>query len=243
VDTLRGFDAAALGLLPIGFGLAAGALGLPVAFGLLALGLLALGLLAFGLLALGLLALGCVVLVLAAGRCLAVVDALRLVLLAGAAEDAVRDLLALAGVAAGLAVDMVLAAAVSALDAALIALVAVFIAASALDMVFADAVALVAADVIFVAAEVTLAAADDTVLAAATCAVARGAEDLVRVDMVRAARRDRFVAAVFVVALDFGLVPARLTTALLRALDRAVFAAPRRAGLRAVVCRGIDLPP
>jgi hypothetical protein len=240
---LRGLAAVALDLLPAGFGLAADVLGLLVAFGLLALGFVALGLLTLGLLALGLLALGRAVFVLAADRCLAVAGALRPVRLAEAVEDAVLDLFALAGAAAGLAVDMVLAAAVSALDAALIAFVAVFIAARALDMVLADAVALVAADVIFVAAEVTLAAADDTVLAAATCAVARGAADLVRVDVARAAGRDRFAAAGFAMALDFGLVPARLTTALLRALDRAVFAAPRRAGLRAVVCRGIDLPP
>jgi GLTT repeat (6 copies) len=132
----------------------------------------------------------------------------------------------------------------AALGLAALGLAALGLAASGvLAWGLAEAVAVVAADVIFVAAEVTLAAADDTVLAAVTCAVARGAADLVRVDVVRAAGRDRFAAAGFAVALDFGLVPARLTTALLRALDRAVFAAPRRAGLRAVVCRGIDLPP
>jgi len=68
--------------------------------------------------------------------------------------------------AAGLAVDMVLAAAVSAFAAVVMALVAVFMACIAADMVFADVVALVAAAVIFVAADVTLVAAEDTVLAA-----------------------------------------------------------------------------
>jgi hypothetical protein len=47
------------------------------------------------------------------------------------------------------------------------ALVAVFMACSAVDIAFADDVALVAAVVILVAAEVTFAAADDTVRAAA----------------------------------------------------------------------------
>jgi hypothetical protein len=68
--------------------------------------------------------------------------------------------------AAGFAVDMVLAAAVSAFAAVIMDLVAVFIACIAVDMVLADDVALVAAAVIFVAADVTLVAADDTVLAA-----------------------------------------------------------------------------
>ena len=68
--------------------------------------------------------------------------------------------------AAGLADDIVLAAAVSAFAAVVMALVAVFIACIADDIVFADAVALVAAAVILVAAEVTFVAAEDTVLAA-----------------------------------------------------------------------------
>lgn len=69
-------------------------------------------------------------------------------------------------VAAGLAADMVLAAAVSAFAAVVMDLVAVFIACIADDIVLADDVALVAAAVILVAADVTLVAADDTVLAA-----------------------------------------------------------------------------
>ncbi|HEY5988958.1 MAG TPA: hypothetical protein VIV12_21640, partial [Streptosporangiaceae bacterium] len=69
--------------------------------------------------------------------------------------------------ATGFATDMVLAAAVSALEALLMALVAAFIACRAVDMVLADEVALVAALVILVAAEVTFAAAEDTVRAAA----------------------------------------------------------------------------
>ena len=68
--------------------------------------------------------------------------------------------------ATGLAVDMVLAAAVSAFAAVVMALVAVFIACIADDMVLADVVALVAAAVILVAADVTLVAAEETVRAA-----------------------------------------------------------------------------
>jgi hypothetical protein len=68
--------------------------------------------------------------------------------------------------AAGLAVDMVLAAEVSALAAVVMALVALFMACIAVDMVLADVLALVAAWVILVAAEVTLVAADETVRAA-----------------------------------------------------------------------------
>jgi hypothetical protein len=67
---------------------------------------------------------------------------------------------------AGLAEDIVLAAAVRAFAAVVMALVAVFIARMADDIVLADAVALVAAAVILLAADVTLVAADDTVLAA-----------------------------------------------------------------------------
>jgi hypothetical protein len=77
------------------------------------------------------------------------------------ADDAVPD-----AAAAGLADDIVLAAAVRALAAVVMALVAVFIACMAVDIVLADVVALVAAAVILVAAEVTLVAADDTVRAA-----------------------------------------------------------------------------
>jgi len=68
--------------------------------------------------------------------------------------------------AAGLAVDMVLAAEVSALAAVVMALVALFIACMAVDMVLAEVLALVAAWVILVAAEVTLVAAEETVRAA-----------------------------------------------------------------------------
>jgi hypothetical protein len=81
-------------------------------------------------------------------------------LAAGRAEAAGR-----AG-ASGLAVDMVLAADVSALAAVVMALVALFIACMAVDMVLAEVLALVAAWVILVAAEVTLVAAEETVRAA-----------------------------------------------------------------------------
>jgi hypothetical protein len=67
---------------------------------------------------------------------------------------------------AGLADDIVLAAAVSAFAAVIMALVAVFIDFIADDIVCADAVALVAAAVILVAADVTLVAAEETPLAA-----------------------------------------------------------------------------
>jgi len=67
---------------------------------------------------------------------------------------------------AGLADDIILAAAVSAFAAVIMALVAVFIDFMADDIVCADAVALVAAAVILVAADVTLVAAEDTPLAA-----------------------------------------------------------------------------
>jgi len=76
-------------------------------------------------------------------------------------DDAVPD-----AAAAGLAEDIVLAAALSALAAVVMALVAVFMACIAVDIVLADVVALVAAAVILVAAEVTFVAADDTVRAA-----------------------------------------------------------------------------
>jgi hypothetical protein len=88
-----------------------------------------------------------------------VVDALRALVV----RPAVR-LVELAG--AGLADDIVLAAAVSAFAAVIMALVAVFIDFIADDIVCADAVALVAAAVILVAADVTLVAAEDTPRAA-----------------------------------------------------------------------------
>jgi hypothetical protein len=68
--------------------------------------------------------------------------------------------------AAGLADDIVLAAAVSAFAAVIMAFVAVFIDFMAVDIVCADDDALVAAAVILVAADVTFVAAEDTVLAA-----------------------------------------------------------------------------
>jgi hypothetical protein len=83
-------------------------------------------------------------------RALAVRPAVRLVEAAGA----------------GLADDIVFAAAVSAFAAVIMALVAVFIDFIADDIVWADAVALVAAAVILVAADVTLVAAEDTPRAA-----------------------------------------------------------------------------
>jgi hypothetical protein len=93
--------------------------------------------------------------------------------------------------AAGLAVDSDLAAEFSALAAAVIDLVAVFIACIAVDMVLADEVARVAAAVILVAAEVTLVAAEETVLAAVAGVVAEPDERVVVRRVVLAERVER----------------------------------------------------
>jgi len=152
---------------------------------------------------------------------------------AGLAED--RDLLALDfGAAAGiaLAVDIVLAAAVSDFAAVVMAFVAVFIACMAVDIVLAEDVALVAAAVILLAADVTLVAADETVLAA-TCA-----DGVLLLAVVRLA----LVVVVLVVALFFGRLAVRLGA--LPLVDRVrALAGVRRAAVRAVVRAGTDLPP
>jgi hypothetical protein len=161
------------------------------------------------------------------------------------------------------AADMVLAAAVSALDAVLMALVAAFIACSAVDMVLADEVALVAALVILVAAEVTFAAAEDTVRAAAAWVIPARDGDGVRVAEARLVPVAEARRALAVPARRTLIVPARRVpvaevrrvavpdldlavvrvAALLRDLAGPVPAALRRAVLRAAVCTGIDLPP
>ena len=152
---------------------------------------------------------------------------------AGLAED--RDLLALDfGAAAGiaLAVDIVLAAAVSDFAAVVMAFVAVFIACMAVDIVLAEDVALVAAAVILLAADVTLVAADETVRAA-TCA-----DGVLLLAVVRLA----LVVVVLVVALFFGRLAVRLGA--LPLVDRVrALAGVRRAAVRAVVRAGTDLPP
>lgn len=152
---------------------------------------------------------------------------------AGLAED--RDLLALDfGAAAGiaLAVDIVLAAAVSDFAAVVMAFVAVFIACMAVDIVLAEDVALVAAAVILLAADVTLVAADETVRAA-TCV-----DGVLLLAVVRLA----LVVVVLVVALFFGRLAVRLGA--LPLVDRVrALAGVRRAALRAVVRAGTDLPP
>ena len=135
------------------------------------------------------------------------------------------------GAAAGLAADMVFAAAVSALEAMVMALVAAFIACSAVDIVLADEVALVAAAVILVAAEVTFAAAEETVLAAATV-----------VGAVLAAA-GLALTRLLGLAATLGLLVARRIAPVRLARARAVPAEPRRTAVRAVDCRGIDLPP
>lgn len=151
----------------------------------------------------------------------------------GLAED--RDLLVLDfGAAAGiaLAVDIVLAAAVSDFAAVVMAFVAVFIACMAVDIVLAEDVALVAAAVILLAADVTLVAADDTVRAA-TCADG---------ELLLAVVRLALVAVVLVVALFFGRLAARFGA--LPLVDRVrALAGLRRAAVRAVVRAGTDLPP
>jgi hypothetical protein len=133
---------------------------------------------------------------------------------------------------AGFAADMLFAAAVSSLEAIVMALVAALIACSAVDIVLAEEVALVAAVVILVAAEVTFAAADDTVRAAAA---AVGAVLTVR----------DFAVAGLAVALAAGRAVGLAATRRVAPLRvrAVVLAAPRRTGLRAVDCRGIDLPP
>jgi hypothetical protein len=152
---------------------------------------------------------------------------------AGLAED--RDLLALDfGAAAGiaLAVDIVLAAAVSDFAAVVMAFVAVFIACMAVDIVLAEDVALVAAAVILLAADVTLVAADETVRAA-TCV-----DGVLLLAVVRLA----LVVVVLVVALFFGRLAVRLGA--LPLVDRVrALAGVRRAAVRAVVRAGTDLPP
>jgi hypothetical protein len=162
---------------------------------------------------------------------LAVVRALAVPV--GLAED--RDLRALGfGAAAGiaLAVDIVLAAAVSDFAAVVMAFVAVFIACMAVDIVLAEDVALVAAAVILLAADVTLVAADETVRAA-TCADG---------ELLLAVVRLALVAVVLVVALFFGRLAARLGA--LPLVDRVrALAGLRRAAVRAVVRAGTDLPP
>jgi hypothetical protein len=154
------------------------------------------------------------------------------------------------GAAAGLAVDIVFAAAVSALAAVVMALVAAFIACSAVDMVLADEVALVAAEVILVAAEVTFAAADETVRAAAAevgaflAAAGLAAPGLAAPGLAAPGLAAPGLAAPGLAAeraLDW-LVTRRVVP-LVRVRAPAVFTEPRRTGLRAVDCRGIDLPP
>jgi hypothetical protein len=146
-------------------------------------------------------------------RLLAVV-ALAVLVLDDAAADAA---------AAGLAEDIVLAAAVSALAAVVMALVAVFIACIAVDMVFADVLALVAAAVILEAAEVTFVAADDTVRAA-EAVVGVLLDDVERVDLRAADGRVlvvlRRLDAVFLAGLALGDFPRVLLTVLRRAVLR-----------------------
>jgi hypothetical protein len=197
--------------------------GLVAAFGLAAAGLAAVR----GLAALGFTAVFGLATVrgFAAVRALATVRALAAVfgfaVRFGAALDA----------AAGLAADMVFAATVSALEAMVMALVAAFIACRAVDIVLADEVALVAAAVILVAAEVTFAAAEETVLAAATV-----------VGAVLAAA-GLALTRLLGLAATLGLLVARRIAPVRLVRARAVLAEPRRTAVRAVDCRGIDLPP
>jgi hypothetical protein len=170
------------------------------------------------------------------------VDAFGLAAVRGLAADLDRD--AVLGFAAarrtvvaatGLAVDMVLAAAVSAFAAVAMALVAVFMDRMADDIVFADVVALVAAAVILLAADVTLVAAEDTFLAAAIGVAVLLVEELRRAavrarDAVLRVDRDAVLRereAVLRVEREAGF----------RAVDEAVpaLAVVERAGLRALL--------
>ena len=127
--------------------------------------------------------------------------------------------------AAGLAEDIVLAAAVRALAAVVMALVAVFMACMAVDIVLADVVALVAAAVILVAAEVTFVAADDTVRAA-EAVVGVLPDDAGRVVLRAADARVLVVVrlrdAVLVAGLALGAFPRLLLAVLRRAVVRVV---------------------
>jgi hypothetical protein len=147
---------------------------------------------------------------------------------------------------AGLAVDIVLAAAVSAFAAAVMDLVAVFIACIADDIVLADDVALVAAAVILVAADVTLVAADDTVRAALAGVAELRLElrvDRVERDAVLRAGRDAVrraavlrVDRAVVLRVDRADVLRVDRDAGFRVVDEAV-----PAGLAAVLRRAVDL--
>jgi hypothetical protein len=169
--------------------------------------------------------------------------------------------------AAGLAADIEPAAELSALAAAVIALVALFTDCMAVDSVRADDVALVAAAVILVAAEVTLVAADETVRAAVAgvepadearvlgrvaarvavrappvaCAVRRGLA--VRVDLLAVLRAGDLLPAGRAVALVVGRAAERCEALVLTDRALAERAGLRPAAARAVVCTGTDFPP
>jgi hypothetical protein len=178
-----------------------------------------------------------------------------------------------AGVAevAGLAADIELAAELSALAAAVIALVALFTDCMAVDSVRADDVALVAAAVILVAAEVTLVAADETVRAAVAGVepadearlLGRAADTgpvmepvpvtvppvtvrrvlAVRVDFLAVLRAGDLLPAGRAVALVVGRAAERCEALVLTDRALAERAGLRPAAARAVVCTGTDFPP
>jgi hypothetical protein len=167
-----------------------------------------------------------------------------------AGEDLPAAVLRLAGDAAGLATDIVLADTVSALAAVLMALVAVLIACMAVDRVLADAVALVAADVSRVAAVVTFTAADETVLAAdavfGTVLVAARAgvpADFLGPALVLALLLALLLLLVLLLVTAFGRLAPLLDGLPRWARPGAAFAEPRRPAVRVPLCTGIDLPP
>jgi hypothetical protein len=173
--------------------------------------------------------------------------------------------------AAGLAADIELAAELSALAAAVIALVALFTDCMAVDSVRADDVALVAAAVILVAAEVTLVAADETVRAAVAGVepadearlLGRAADTgpvmepvpvtvppvtvrrvlAVRVDFLAVLRAGDLLPAGRAVALVVGRAAERCEALVLTDRALAERAGLRPAAARAVVCTGTDFPP
>ena len=136
--------------------------------------------------------------------------------------------------AMGLAVDMTLAAAVSAFAAVAMDLVAVFIDRMADDIVLAEVVALVAAAVILLAADVTLVAAEDTFLAAAIGVAVLLVEELRRAE-VRAREAVLRVDRDAVLRVEREAVLRVEREAGLRAVDEAVLAIMERAGLRALL--------
>ncbi len=148
-------------------------------------------------------------------------------------------------VAAGIAVDIAMAASVSDLTAVSIAFVAVLIAASALVIVLAEVVALLAAVFSFAAAAVTLVAAVETARcdAAGVFAVARRVVVLLVVVLALADVRPAAAPAAGLAAARVVVFLAALAVGDLAELVRLALAVLGRTGLLAAAVVGTDLPP